>query len=197
MELKDRIESIKQYFVTCNIGEGAVCVVVKFPKGWVIPETNVLMETYKTVAQPKNGVYFFMTEIVNGEGTVFSAIENVIQSNKELESKRELLKAKAQELTELFTNEPLDKLKTLTFVFDTKSGKVRKATKVKTTPEVVKEEKYPHVVTVDEVEENNNLNMNDVETIIGEAEKYNEESEIVDNEVSNSSLMDLAVSLVS
>ena len=120
MNINERIEKIRPYFVVFNISaeEDAAYVVVKFPPSWSIPDTNALLETYKVQTAPMENGMCFATEIKNGAECVFDAIDYIVEFNKRIEERRGLLQEKLEEFKKLFATEPLDRLKTLKFVFD-------------------------------------------------------------------------------
>lgn len=132
MSFSEKIKNLGEYFVTSSIAEGALCVVTKFPSEWIMPDEKVLKEQYKIESETVDGLVYFMTEIDNGEDNIFSAIDNIIQSNRELEDKKKLLYTKVNELKEIFATEPLEKLQTLAFVFDKKFKGLKKKTKIET-----------------------------------------------------------------
>lgn len=133
MNLDERIANVKPYFLLFNVNadEDATFVVAKFPENWSIPNAKGLFETYKVQVGPMENGVCFATEIKNGIDCVFDALEYVIEFNKRMEERRALINEKLEELKKLFSTEPLDRLKTLTFVFDEpkkKRGKTIKKT---------------------------------------------------------------------
>jgi len=163
MEVKERVERIKAYFVTLSVTEEAICVVTHFPNEWHMADTKLLRDRFKCEIADKDGCVFFMTELENGFDTAFDCVDFIINMNREIIEKQTLLKAKAKELSELFAKEPLDRLKTLYFAFDDSSLKKRggkKAAKKETVvpvPEPVAEteEVVPESTFPEEAEENN------------------------------------------
>lgn len=135
MNYIEKIKNIGDYFRSSNVIEGSICIVVEFPNNWLMPDEKVLKETYNIELVINDGFFYFMTEIENGEDCLFSAIEDIIQSNRDLEAKLELLDKKVAELREIFAEEPLEKLQTLTFTFDKKVKPIKKKTKIETASE--------------------------------------------------------------
>ena len=120
MNLNERIESVKPYFVLFNISaeEDAIYAVVRFPQTWTIPDRAALKKTYNVELASMNNGICFATETKNGAECVFDALDYVIKFNKCVEERKELLISKVNELKNLFATEDLEKLKTLTFVFE-------------------------------------------------------------------------------
>lgn len=140
MNLNERIEGVKPYFVLFNISaeEDAIYAVAKFPQNWTVPDREELKKAFKVELAPMNNGMCFATETKNGAECVFDALDYVIKFNKCVEERKELLIEKANELKHLFATEDLEKLKLLTFTFEKpkKSGKSQK----KSVAEAVKEE---------------------------------------------------------
>ena len=143
--LNDRIKRINSYFKGFNIGNDTSFVLVNFPITWKIFDEKYLNVTYKVYTSKKSEGIYFISGVENGVDCLFDAIDYTISQNKTVEEKQELLQKKATELTQLFINEPIEKLKTLTFVFS-------KQRKVKTkNTNVVKEIKNVEEVVNDTV----------------------------------------------
>lgn len=121
MDLKFRIDKIRPYFISFNVvaEESAAYAVVRFPKGWKIPDVNALKANFKIELAPTStGGYLFASEISNGTEGIFDAIDYVVDFNKKVEERSGLLEAKIKELAALFASETLEKLKTLKFTFE-------------------------------------------------------------------------------
>lgn len=123
MEIKDRIAKLGEYFkemqITTLKGKQVIYVVVSFPQGWIIDENisekyNVLVKEGQT-----EGDFYFVTEIENGESTVFDAIDYSIKCMKDAMERAKLLNEKVKELKAIFENEniTLEELKTLTITY--------------------------------------------------------------------------------
>ena len=175
MALQDRIEAIKPIFRGFNIDakEGVSVLLVKFPSGWQIPDSTVdtfgvHIETYK------EGVYF-MSEIESGIDSLFDAVDFVMNFNQSIIEKGEILKEKIEELKKLFVSEPVERLKSLRFVFgdemietiEKKPAKVSRRTadkKTKAAP-VAEEEtvtEVPEAPAASVVEKSDNNDDNDL-----------------------------------
>lgn len=124
MTIKERIGKIKEYFKEMQIvtidGEQIIYVIVNFPYGWVIDES---LET-KFDVSVQEGEYptefYFATNIDNGEGKIFDAIEYNIEKMKDAIERAQLLKTKIAELKDIFQNEniTLPELRSLSFKWD-------------------------------------------------------------------------------
>ena len=118
MEVNDRIKNIGKYFALFNVQDGAVCVGVKFPDKWTLFDTETISNEFNVQIQTQDGTTFFLCDINEGFDPVFDAIDFIIDKNKELEEKTNLLKEKVDELRVLFEQESLGRLKTLRFKFE-------------------------------------------------------------------------------
>lgn len=125
MNLNERIENTKPYFQQFNViaEEDAIYVVARFPQNWTIPDRAALKSTYKVETAPMSNGICFATETANGADCVFDALDYVIKFNKCVAERKELLLAKVNELKNLFATEDLEKLKSLTFVFEKQKSK--------------------------------------------------------------------------
>ena len=134
MDISERIEKIKQYFVSFNViaEEAAAYSVVRLPKSWKIPDKAALKENFKVEIAPIQEGVCFVTEIGNGSECIFDAIDYVIDFNKKVEERKGLFNDMIKELGDIFAREPLDKLKTLRFVFEPqkKGGKKPKVKEI-------------------------------------------------------------------
>ena len=149
MNINDRIKEIEPYFKSLNMVDGTTVILVKFPDKWKIFNPEDITETYNVYTGKKENVdgVFFLAETSNGVDCIFNAIEDVINQNKTFEEKAALLEEKARELSDLFLVEPLEKLRTLEFTFQTKKSvsrkpknEVKKEVDVDTTQNIVQKE---------------------------------------------------------
>ena len=155
MDVNQRIDKIKSFFITLNVSDGAICIVTKLPSKWEMPDKQYLIDEYKCQIAQQNGATFFMTEIENGFDTVFDCIDHIIILNKAIEEKAALLETKLKELKDLFVNESLDKLKTLQFVF-VEAGKKKNSKSTMVLARVNKDEAKKEVADEQELQEDNN-----------------------------------------
>ena len=113
----EQIEKIKQFFKGLTVADGNFYLLVVLPKGWKVIDGESLINNYGVYTVRKPEGTYFMTEMENGTDCLFAAVDEVIDMNKEIEERQQLLQVKAKELTDLFITEPLEKLKTLEFTF--------------------------------------------------------------------------------
>ena len=128
MDINDRIKEIEPYFKSLNMVDGTTVILVKFPNKWKIFNAEEITETYNVYTGKKENIdgTFFLSETANGVDCIFDAINEVINQNKTFEEKAVLLEQKANELSNLFLVEPLEKLRTLEFTFPVKKS-IRKS----------------------------------------------------------------------
>ena len=192
MELNERINNLGKYLISFNIVDGWAYAIVKIPPAWSVPQTieEIGVETEKDA---KTGGIIFFTQLTNGVEAVFDGIDFVIELNKNLAEKKALMKEKAEELSELFASEPIEKLRTLKFTFEGKKP-VRKAKKGKkqvaaeTNTETIKEEPEK---PIEEVKEEAN-----VEEPVNEISKTDQETIVSGSEETEGSLMSLAMEMI-
>lgn len=131
MNLQDMMMKLSAYSVGCQITNGNLIITIKYDDGWkVIPPENDKIEFAR-----QEGVTYYAAAINEVPfDDVFKSIKETIDYNIDLQRKVMLFKSKVSELQELFASESLERLKTITFVFDEKKKPkrkyVRKAKKV-------------------------------------------------------------------
>ena len=132
MELQDRYVKTRQYVSLFNIAENVAYALLKMPNGWVIP-SNVTKEfniQCKKDIETQNGYYIFvdLSENQNGITSIFDSIDFIIEFNNAIEERASIFREKAEILKKLVYSEPINKLKTLEFVFksEKKSRKTKK-----------------------------------------------------------------------
>lgn len=123
MNLQDILMKLSAYSIGCRIIDGNFLINITYDKGWkVIPPENNKIE----FAQ-KGGITFYAAAINEVSfDDVFESIKETIDYNLDLQQKIALYKDKASELQNIFATESLDKLKTITFVFDKNKRPKRK-----------------------------------------------------------------------
>ena len=133
-DLNTNIEKVKDYFVSFNISEDTAYALMKFPDKWVIA-TSLSEYGINTSKDPETGGYYFFCEYDNLD-KLFTAIIETIEANKEMVEKQSLFLSKANELQDIFSKNPLSKLKQLRFVFEPqkKEGKIVTETSEKVSP---------------------------------------------------------------
>lgn len=122
MDVNERIKNVGKYFAMFNVHDGVVCVGVRFPDKWTLFDVQTICDEFGIQIKLKDGVTFFLCDIDDGFEPVFDAVDFIVEQNKSLEEKTNLLKQKVDELRTLFEQEPLEKLKTLQFTFDNYIG---------------------------------------------------------------------------
>lgn len=120
MNISDRIEKIKDYFLKFNVDQGIITLALKFPEKWTVPDSEFLKKQFGVASGPLQNGVIYCCEITEGFDKIFDAADYTISFNKEAQERMALFNAKAKELKELFMTESLDSLKTLNFVFDKK-----------------------------------------------------------------------------
>lgn len=164
MELQDRYVKTRQYVSLFNIAENVAYALLRMPNGWVIP-SNVTKEfniQYKKDTESQNGHYLFvdLSENQNGITSIFDTIDFIIEFNNAIEERASIFREKAEILKKLVYSEPINKLKTLEFVFKPEK-KSRKAKKNKNNEEVI--ETTTKDITNDNTDNNNNNNNEDAQ----------------------------------
>ena len=122
MDIKERIENIKEYFHSMNVAaeNGIIYVLVHFPKGWACSEVTEHNFSVKSVMDETPGYFYFFADLTVGFDKVFDAIEYNIQFNQEAQAKVNLLRTKVEELKTIFETEDIETLKTLEFKYKQK-----------------------------------------------------------------------------
>lgn len=112
MGLEEMIIKLAPYNIGCKTVEGYFLVSLTFDKTWQI----VKPDNDNVECGIRNGVCYYSTPIgENGIQEIFDSINETIQYNENLAKKLELFETKVRELQELFTDEDLEVLKTLSF----------------------------------------------------------------------------------
>lgn len=175
MELQERINKAKPYFVLFNIAENVAYSLIKTPNGWTVPSDLVKVHgvQYKKDTETANGIYFFadLTENTNGIEAIFNAIDYTIEFNLTIEERANIFREKAEILKNLIYTEPIDKLKTLEFTFK----KMPKKSKTKKTKNIPKTEEV--VINEPEKTEQVTENDNSVDSMMELAKSMTEEQE--------------------
>jgi len=124
MDIKDRIEKVKEYFRGMQVqnvdGTNIIYVVVQFPQRWII-DNDVPNKYGVSVAEGKDydGQFYFCTEMEKGFDVVFDAIECNVNKMLTAQERAKLFREKTKELQNLFEDEsiPIDSLRNLEFTF--------------------------------------------------------------------------------
>lgn len=153
MDLQEKLIELSGYGVTFNVANNNFVIKIKYDENWSIiqPEGNDIA-FYRDEAN--NSVYYYVAPITVSIDKLFSAIDETIEYNQELELKVKLFREKMTELQELFTKESLEVLKTLEFKVKKKRDKVKKSKQTEIEEEVFGEnESVKDIEKEDTVEE--------------------------------------------
>ncbi len=114
--IQKALDALQPYVIGIRYLEGTVLVDVVFKEGWIVPDDKLIK---KEKGNDTMNYYMLFSESPNiGLDEILGYVENTIKLNLEKEKKYDLLKAKVDELKELFKKNTLAKLKNLRFTFD-------------------------------------------------------------------------------
>ena len=138
MDLQEKLIELSGYGVTFNVANNNFVIKIKYDDNWSIiqPEGNDIA-FYRD--ESNNSVYYYVAPITVSIDKLFSAIDETIEYNQELELKVKLFREKMTELQELFTKESLEVLKTLEFKVKKKRDKIKKSKQTEIEEEVSEE----------------------------------------------------------
>jgi len=167
MDVKDRIENVKQYFKGMQVenleGANIIYVIVQFPPRWIVDE-DIKNKFGVSVVQGQDypGQFYFCAEMEKGFDVVFDAIEYNIEKMLTAQERASLLKQKVQELQSLFMDEsiPIESLRTLDYTY--KTNKVRKKTTKTTEKNTISLDKKDLI----NPEENNTISLEDAKALV-------------------------------
>ncbi len=111
--------SLSEYNIGLQTYEGNFIVSLKYPDGWAVIEPSSDNIKFMRDAETQ-GIYYYIVPTVDGENGlngVFSVINETVMYNKELQEKVDLLNKKIAELSDIFVNNPISRLRKLEFVF--------------------------------------------------------------------------------
>lgn len=117
MNLSENINKIGKYFQEFNVTSDYAYIAVKFSDKWTIPEISDKKIVVEKSDKHKD-IFYFFTSKENDTDIIFEAVHTVIEYNKEVELKKDLLMAKTNELVELFASKTIEELQTMKFTFD-------------------------------------------------------------------------------
>jgi len=131
--LQDRMNDMRQYFRGIDVYNDALMVKVALPRNWRYYSSA---DDRIKVAPSEDGsdiVFFYADSNNTSYDEIFDFVEQTIKENEEITLKLTLLKEKVEELKDIFSNTPYEKLKTLSFIFEDKKEEKpkRKYTKKK------------------------------------------------------------------
>jgi hypothetical protein len=143
MTLQERIKKNEAYFKGMEIINNTAIIKVLYGNKWgAYPSQDEKIKVAKSEEVPNEWFYYgeYTYTIID---EIFDLIEETIEMNLSAIERLELFNTKMMELKELFADEPLQKLKTLTFQFN--EVKPKKNTKRK--KKEITEEETEGVVT--------------------------------------------------
>ena len=114
MALKDRLNKISSYFKGIDYQGGLLIIKVSFPEQ--VTPVGSEDELIKVTHSDDGLWYYYGDADLVDEDSIFDLIENTVSIYEEAKQKVTLLKAKVNELRELFANTPLKDLERLRFV---------------------------------------------------------------------------------
>lgn len=153
MDLQEKLIELSEYNVSFNVANGSFVIRIKYDDRWtVIQPDSKDISFYRD--DSNDSVYYYVAPITVGIDKMFSAIDETIEYNRELEIKVELFKQKMNELQEIFAQEPLEVLNTLEFKMKKKRDKIKKSKQTEIEKEVSEEnESVKDIEKEDTVEE--------------------------------------------
>lgn len=156
MNLQDKLMSLSDYNIGFTMYDGNFLISITYKDTWsvIAPEDEAI--TFMK-DENKPNLFYYSTPL-NDETQhlqhIFDTIDETIAYNQELEQKVELFKQKVEEMQMIFSERPIDELKTMEFAFKTKRRPTKKTTKKKTSNETCNEEKQvPDVVKEEKTED--------------------------------------------
>lgn len=157
MTLQERIKKNEVYFRGMEIVNSTAIIKVLYGEKWgAYPSPDEKIKVAKSEEVPNEWFYYSdYTYTVIDE--IFDLIEETIDMNLSAIERLGLFNQKMEELKELFANEPLSKLKTLTFHFEEEKSKRNNRKKKKNKEEIPTDEIKSEVVY--EVENNEEINV--------------------------------------
>ena len=123
MSLEEIVIKLAPYNIACKTVEGYFLVSLTFDKDWqVVKPDNTNVE-----CGIRKGICYYSTPISEtGIQEIFDSINETIRYNENLAKKLELFEVKMKEMQDLFTDEDIETLKTLTFKLKRPKKSVKK-----------------------------------------------------------------------
>ena len=130
MDLENKLRKLNAFNISFEIKQGYYHIALEFNDGWDV----IMPENESIYVQQKNGFYHYIALIDNVKlEDIFSAIDNTIDYNIDLEKKLQLFKQKTEELQKIFANEDYETLQTLEFKLGEKQELKKIIKRAKTT----------------------------------------------------------------
>tara|TARA_Y100000592_G_C5395138_1_gene280219 strand:+ start:95 stop:592 length:498 start_codon:yes stop_codon:yes gene_type:complete len=114
--VQEKLNSLRPYVTGIRFVKNLSVVDVIIKEGWNIFESDTV--SYKPSSTNSNYFMVFPKNPEDSIDVVLTHVEHVINVNIEKENKLVLLKAKIEELKQLFTNKTLTELEKLKFIFE-------------------------------------------------------------------------------
>lgn len=128
MILSEKINKILPYFKGIEVIEDKFVVKVQLEKGWFCYEKPNTFSVMK-INDEKN-VWAVMCDAKSKDSDdIFDFINDIIETNKSVKLKMDLLKIKINELKEMFAVTPFEELLNLKFIIETEDNSVKKKRK--------------------------------------------------------------------
>jgi hypothetical protein len=161
MTLQERIKKNEAYFKGMEIVNNTAIIKVLYGEKWgAYPSADEQIKVAKSEEVPNEWFYYgdYTYTIID---EIFDLIEETIDMNLSAIERLGLFNQKMEELKELFANEPLPKLKTLSFHFEEEKPKRNKKKKtVKIEEPITKDEEICEYVC--EVKNNEEIKLDAV-----------------------------------
>lgn len=114
-KIQETLDALQPYVIGIRYAEGIPLVDVVFKEGWTIPDDSKIQ---KAKGEESMNYYMLFSEVPNvGLDDLLNYVERTIKLNLEREKKHDLLRAKVDELKQIFKSNTLAKLKHLKFIF--------------------------------------------------------------------------------
>ena len=129
MTLQERIKKNEPYFKGMEIVNNTAIIKVLYGEKWgAYPSQDEHIKVAKSEEVPNEWFYYadYTYTIID---EIFDLIEETIEMNLSAIERLHLFNQRMEDLKTIFANEPLDKLKTLTFQFDEVKKPKRKKSK--------------------------------------------------------------------
>lgn len=113
--LQKTLDSLQPYVIGIRYLEGTPVVDAVFKEGWTVPEDSNIK---KAKGNDELNYYMIFSEVKGiGLDDLLNYVDKTIKVNLEREKKHDLLRAKVNELKEIFKKNSLTKLQSLKFTF--------------------------------------------------------------------------------
>lgn len=149
MILSEKINKILPYFKGIEVIDGQLIVKLHLEKGWFCYEKPDVFSVMK-INDENNSWAVMCNANSKKSDEIFDFIDEIIETNKSVKLKMDLLKIKINELKELFAVTPLDELLKLKFIIE-KDNNIKKKRTYKKREKKIQE----NIIENDEKSDNN------------------------------------------